>query len=111
MIGSQQSHTTEEINKAISAFLDYVATYPKDGIIYRASDMILAAHSNAGFHNESKGHSTAGAHICLLENNPIPRWNGTVLTIAQIIKFVMSSATEAELGALYITARKLLPCV
>ena len=35
-----------------------------------------------------------------------PPNNGAVLNIAQIIKNVMSSAAEAELGALYIMARK-----
>ena len=67
--------------------------------------MILAAHSDAGFNNESKAHSRAGAHIFLSENDSTPKWNGDILTIAQIIKFVMSSASEAELGALYITAK------
>ncbi len=35
--------------------------------------------------------------------------NGAVLNIAQLIKAVMSSAAEAELGALYINARKAVP--
>ena len=89
--------------------LDYLATYPNDGIVYRSRNMILAAHSDAGFHNESKGRSQAGAHIFLSEDNPIPRWNGPILSIAQVIKFVMTSAAEAELAALYITAQKLVP--
>ena len=108
-IGSQQAHATEDTTKAVSTLLDYVATYPEDGILYRASDMILAAHSDAGFHNEYKGRSRAGEHIFLSENDPIPRWNGTILTIAQNIKFVTSSAAEAEVGTLFIIARKLLP--
>ena len=49
-----------------------------------------------------------GTHF-VSEDEPFPRWNGAILTIAQIIKFVMSSAAEAELGALYISVRKLLP--
>ena len=89
--------------------LGYHATYPNDGIVYRASDMILAAQSNAGFHNESKGRSRARAQIFLSEDNPIPRCNGPILSIAQVIKFVMNSAVEAELAALYITAQKLVP--
>ena len=89
--------------------LDYLATYPSDGLTYRASDMILAAHSDAGFHNESKGRSRAGAHIFLSEDDPTPAWNGPILSIAAIIKFVMSSAAEAEMGALYITAKELVP--
>ena len=38
-----------------------------------------------------------------------PTNNGAVLTIAQIIKAVMSSAAEAELGALYINCREAIP--
>ena len=67
--------------------------------------MILAAHSDAGFNNKSKARSRAGYHILLSENDPTPEWNSPILTITQIIKFVMSSAAEAELGALYITAK------
>ena len=51
-IGSQQASATESKNDAIHQLLDYCATYPDDGIIYRSSDMILAAHSDAEFANE-----------------------------------------------------------
>ena len=67
--------------------------------------MVLAAHSDAGFNNESKGRSRAGAHLFLSEDEPEPRWNGPILTIAQIIKFVMTSASEAGINALYVTAK------
>ena len=39
-------------------------------------------------------------------NEPIPPNNGAILNIAQIIRAIMSSAAEAELGALYINARE-----
>ena len=42
-------------------------------------------------------------------NAQIPNNNGTVHTVAQIIKAVMSSAAEAELGALYINCREAIP--
>ena len=71
--------------------------------------MILAAHSDSGFNNESKARSCAGYHIFLSENYPTPKWNGHILTISHIIKFVVSSATEAELGSLYITAKEMVP--
>ena len=41
-----------------------------------------------------------------MNNAAIPQNNGAVLNITQIIKNVMSSAAEAELGALYIIARE-----
>jgi hypothetical protein len=71
--------------------------------------MILCTHAGAGFHNESKGCSQAKAHIFVFKNNPFPKHNGPVLSICQIMKFVISSATKAKLGALYTTAKKMLP--
>ena len=64
-IGDQQAVATEQTSAAIDQILYYVATYPNDGITYQSSDMILAAHSDAGFNNKSKAHIRAGAHIFL----------------------------------------------
>ena len=96
---------TEATNDSVHQLLDYLATYPDDGILYQASEIILAAHSDTGFHNESKGRNWAGVHVFLSEDDPIPRWNGPILTVAQIIKVVLASAAEAELGARFITAQ------
>ena len=108
-IVSQQAVATKETAEAIEQLLDYVATYPGDGILFQKSYMILASHADAGFINESKARSIAGAHIFLSENDPNPKLNGPVLTIAQIIKLVMASAAEAEIAALYITAKNIIP--
>ena len=70
--------------------------------------MVLCAHSDAGFHNESKVRIRAGAHIFLSKNDAIPRWNKPVLTLSKIIKFFMSSAPEAELGAMFITVQEMV---
>jgi hypothetical protein len=43
-----------------------------------------------------------------LEDNPSPYFNGAVLTIATIIKFVMALAAEAELAALIIATHKIV---
>ena len=64
-IGTQQAAATEATNEDVNQMLDYLATYPNYGIVYQASNMILATHSDAGFNNESKGRSRAGAHIFL----------------------------------------------
>jgi hypothetical protein len=53
----QQATATEATNGAMNQLLDYLATYPDNGTTYRASNMILCAHANAGVHNESKDHS------------------------------------------------------
>ena len=99
-IAARQSCATVATEQAVHLLLDYVATYPADGIVYRSSDMILCAHADAGFLNETNSRSRAGAHIFLSENDPFPRFNGAILSIAQIIKFVMASAAESELAAL-----------
>jgi hypothetical protein len=71
--------------------------------------MILCAHSDAGFLNELQSQSQARAHIFLLEDVPYPPFNGAVLSIAQIIKFVTAAAAKLELAALFITAREMIP--
>eukprot|EP00804_Cyclotella_cryptica_P029094 CCRYP_005281-RA/>CCRYP_005281-RA protein AED:0.19 eAED:0.20 QI:0/0/0/0.71/0.16/0/7/0/1210 len=108
-IGTQQAAATDATNTRLNHLLDYCATYPNDGILYRASNMILVAHSDAAYLNASKARSRAGAHIMLSEDNPIPSYNGPILTLAQIIKFVASSAAEAELAGLYICAKEMAP--
>ena len=108
VIGAQQTAPIKRTNEARNKLLDYSATHPIDRILYRSSDIVLCAHSDAGFHNDSKGRIREGAHIFLSKNNPTTKWNGSVLTLAQIIKFVISSATESELGALFITAQEMV---
>ena len=71
--------------------------------------MILDGHSDAGFNNETKARSRSGAHIFLSENESIPLWNGPVLTIAQMMKYVISSAAEAEMTDLFLTAKEMVP--
>jgi hypothetical protein len=64
--------------------------------------MVLAGHSNASYLLETNAHSQAGGHLFMSNNDVLPPNNGAVLTIAQIIKAVMLSVVEAEIGALYI---------
>ena len=108
-IDFQQASATENTNKAIHQLLNYCATYPDKGIVYRSSNMVLVAHSDAGFANKTKTRSRAGAHLFLSENKSIPRWNGPVLAITQIMKYAVSSATEAEMTALFLTAKDMVP--
>ena len=68
--------------------------------------MILAVHSDASYHSAPKARSRAGGHFFMTSDETNPANNGAVLTIAQIIKRIMTSAAEAELGALFINARE-----
>eukprot|EP01082_Thalassiosira_pseudonana_P012372 g11214.t1 g11214 contig5:382941-386300(-) len=105
-IASEQAKPTQATMKKIKQFLDYAASQEEAVLTYQASDMILAAHSDASYHSEPKARSRAGGHFFLSSDGLYPHNNGAILNIAQIIKTVMSSAAEAELGALYINARE-----
>ncbi len=69
-IAAHQANATAATEQAVNLLLDYVATYPDDGIVYCASNMILCAHADAGFLNETNSRSRAGTHIYLSENKP-----------------------------------------
>ena len=90
----------------VKQLFDYVSTQEEAIITYKASDMILSVHSDAGYCNEKKARSQAGGHFYLSNNDPTPPNNGAILTVATIMKNVMSSAAEAELGALYLNAKE-----
>ena len=70
--------------------------------------MILNVHSDASYLTEPKAQSRAGGHFFLSNNVEDPADNGAVLNSAVIIKNVMSSAAEAEIGvgALFINSRQ-----
>eukprot|EP00804_Cyclotella_cryptica_P026379 CCRYP_007675-RA/>CCRYP_007675-RA protein AED:0.41 eAED:0.41 QI:0/0/0/1/0/0/5/0/309 len=104
-IASQSTNPTSDTMKQTKQLLDYIASQENAVITYNASDMVLATHSDAGYLNEPKARSRAGGHFFLSTSADIPPNNGAILNIAHIIKHVMSSATEAELAALYINAR------
>ena len=108
-IATQQANPTQLTLTKTRQLLDYAATHPDAIVTYRASDMVLAGHSDASYLSESKARSRAGGHFFLASNSPYPDNNGAVLTVAKIIKAVMSSAAEAELGALYINCREAVP--
>ena len=68
--------------------------------------MKLAVHSDASYLSKPKARIRAGDHFFLSDDSTIPPNNGAILNIAHIIRHVMSSATKAELAALYIMARE-----
>jgi hypothetical protein len=90
----------------VKQLLDYCATQEDAIITYNASKMILAVHSDAGYCNEKNARSWAGGHFFLSNDEQFPPNNGAILTQASIIKAVMSSAAEAEIGALFLNAKE-----
>jgi hypothetical protein len=104
--------TTQVTAKAITQLLNYATTHPDAVLSYQASDMILHVHSDASYQSESQSCSWAGGYFFLSSNSPThttmidprappPPINGNVHVPCAIMKVVVSSAAEAELGALF----------
>jgi hypothetical protein len=110
-ITAQQSKATQNTVKATNQLLDYCHTHPNATLKYRASDMILKIHSDASYNAEPKGRSRGGGHYYLGDKpSATPEQpQGPLLNRSNVIKNVMGSATEAEVGALYDNLREGVP--
>ena len=108
-IGMKSASATQNTLDECMWLLDYLATYPNDGITYKASKMIVAAHSDASFLSESNSRSRGAAHIFLSNDDPIPSANGPILSTSTVMRSVYASAGEAETAALYNCARDMVP--
>ncbi len=100
-IATRQANGTRAIADACHQLLNYVATHPNAGLRYHACDMILAIHTDASYLSEMGGRSRAAGNFYLTNQNDKYFNNEAILTLSSIIKHVMSSASKAELAALY----------
>jgi hypothetical protein len=101
----KQAAPTEKMMQKCLQFLDYAASQEDAIVTYQASDMRLVIHSNTLYLSEPKACSRAGGHMFMAGTEDLPINNGAVLNIMQIIITVISLATEAKLGALFINAK------
>ena len=79
-IAGQQENPTEETEKRLTQFLDYMSTHNEAKIRYYASDMILNVQSDPSHLTAPKARSCM--FICL---------NSTILTLCTILKCVAAS--------------------
>ena len=93
----------------VKQLLDYKAMHPDAVITYQVSDMVLAGHSDASYISETKYRSRSGEYFFMYNNTSFPPNNGTLLVIDKIIKKVMSSSAEDELGALFVKCKEAIP--
>ena len=89
VIASQSATPTEDTMRQTQQLLDYIATQELAFLIFNASDMKLAAHSDASYLSKPKTHSRSRGHFFLSSNSITPQNNGAVLNISHIIKHVM----------------------
>ncbi len=112
-ISASQSKATENTAAAIVHLLDYAATHPDAILRYQRSDMVLHIHSDASYLSAPEARSRAGGHH-FLSSRPAdptkapsrqPTNNGSIHAECSVLRNVMASAAEAEIGALYINSQ------
>jgi hypothetical protein len=106
-IGSTQANPTQAVLVETMHLLHYAATWPGAVIVYRASGMQLALHSDASYLSETRARSRAGGIHFLTDLDRIDdptAINGAIECISTIIPSVVSSAFEAEYAAMYLNA-------
>jgi hypothetical protein len=88
--------------------LDYLVTYPDATICFRASDMIMKVHSDASYLSEADARSRACSHFLMgwspKDGDPI-KLNSAFFTLCAILRFVITSAVEVELGTLFLNCK------
>ena len=108
-IAAQQSKATTETEAKVNKLLNYVATHPNATLTYHKSKMQLAVHRAASYLSAPNARSRAGGYFYLRERdntNFNPPINAPVHTECKIMKHVLSSATEAEIGAIFLNCQQ-----
>jgi hypothetical protein len=109
-IATEQTKATEKTQAAMNQLLDYLATHPDATIRYHASDMILHIHSDASYLSVSNARSRLRGLFFLGNKSPEEdTLNGFILNVASVIKNVVASAAESELGACFHNAQSGAP--
>jgi hypothetical protein len=104
-LASAQTKATTNTLKAARQLLDYAATHPQATIRFTRSDMILHVHSDASYLSESAARSRAGGIAFMSTNDNHPPLNSAIHVHSSIMKNVVASAAEAEIGALFHNAQ------
>jgi hypothetical protein len=109
-IATEQTKATKKTQAATNQMLDYSATHPDATIRYHASDMILHIHSDASYLSVSNARSRLGGLFFLGKKSPEQdKLNGSILNVASVIRNVVASAAESEVGACFHNAQSGAP--
>jgi hypothetical protein len=119
-IATQQSTPTTATMRDLTQLLNYCATHPDAIVRYTKSDMHLWVESDASYLSESKARSRyAGYHYLSSRptdpttppgpDEPQPKLNGPISIPAKILREVVASAAEAELGGLFHNGKEAVP--
>jgi hypothetical protein len=109
-ISTEQTKATKKTQVATDQLLDYLATYPDATIRYYASDMILHIHSDASYLSVSNARIRLGVlFFCGYKPPKEDTLNGSILNVASVIKHVIASTAQSEVGACFQNAQSEAP--
>jgi hypothetical protein len=101
-IATEQTKASEKTEAATNQLLYYLATHPDTTIRYHASDMILHIHSDASYLSVSNARIRLGGLFFCGDKHPQEDTiNGSILNVASVIRNVVASAAESEVGACF----------
>ena len=103
-IAVEQTKATEKTMAQCTQLLDYLSGQADAKVRFHASDMILNIHLDASYLSEAKARSRTCGNFFMgwmpQDDEPICL-NAAFHVITTILRFVVASAAEAELSALY----------
>ncbi len=108
-IASEQTKRTERTMEKALQGLDYLATHPDATVPFCTTDMVMNIHSDASYLSEPNSRSGAHGHYFLgwlpVDGQPICL-NGAFLMLCLILHFVVASAAEAKLRAIFLNCQE-----
>ena len=104
-LGCIQAIATTQILEAVDRFMAYASRFSETKLAVRASDMKLYGHSDASYLSEPNSQSCAGGYLFLGKCKPGDIPNAAISYFSVIISTVVTSATEAEYAALFMTGQ------
>jgi hypothetical protein len=119
-IARQEANATTATMRAINQMLNYCATHPDAVVCYHSSNMILWTERDASYLSKTKAQSRATGYHFLSNkppnpdqppapNDPSPPMNGAIVVPCKVMREVLSSASEAELAALFYNGKEGAP--
>jgi hypothetical protein len=108
-IASKQAKGTQQTMAKTKQLLDYLATHPNSTVRFHASNMILNIHLDTSYLSKANAHSRACGHFFMgwrADPTKLVKLNGAFFTLCAILRFVIASAAEAKLGALFLNCKQ-----
>ena len=108
-IASEQTQGMEHTLDKAYQVLNYLATHPNAVVQFHVSNMVMNIHSDASYLSEPNAQSRACGHFFMgslpKHRDPI-KLNCAFHLLCSILRFVVASVVEAELGSLFLNCQE-----